>query len=175
MTLSLILKAAFVVTLLLAAYTDARKLLIPNAYPAIVILLFIVAQVAGFDFSAPLWSHLLHFAIALAVGMVLFRFGWFGGGDAKLYAAVALWFGIGDAILLLFITSVAGAVIVLGRMMLRVFGIGSGRSEGGAAVKVKASERRIAYGVAIAVGGILAMYFVYPETPPPPPSLLAAL
>lgn len=167
MTISLMIKIAFAAMLLAAAYSDARRFLIPNIYPLLVILLFIAAWLVGFEFHAPLWKHLLHFAIALAAGMLLFRFRWFGGGDAKLYAAVALWFGIGDAIPLLFITTLAGAAIVVVRVILRLFGRGAAIS--------KTSDRRIAYGVAIAIGGIAAMYHVYPLAPTPRPSLLAML
>jgi prepilin peptidase CpaA len=155
----LAIKAAYVAILALAAFSDARRLLIPNIYPLCLLLLGGVAWFAGFPFTAPLWSHLLHFAVALGVGMLLFHFGWFGGGDVKLYAAVALWFGLSNGAFLLFVTSIAGVVIVAlsvsYRLLRTIFG--SVEQE-----KVSFRKRRIAYGLAIAAGGIFSLLWVYP-------------
>jgi len=155
---SLIIKGAFAALLLLAAYSDARRFLIPNIYPAMIIFLFVVAKGAGFPFSEPLWSHLLHFAIALSVGLALFALRWFGGGDVKFYAAIALWFGLPQAILLLVVTAVSGAIIVLARMVVHFLRISFGSGQG----KTRLFERRIAYGIAIAAGGIVSLLFYYP-------------
>ena len=38
-------------------------------------------------------AHVGAGALMLLVGFGLFAFGWFGGGDAKLMAAVGLWVG----------------------------------------------------------------------------------
>jgi len=41
--------------------------------------------------------HLLAGLIALVAGFALFAFGYIGGGDAKLFAATALWLGLHDS------------------------------------------------------------------------------
>lgn len=155
----LLTKAAFAAILLLAALSDARRFLIPNIYSVLLILLFVAAWFFGFPFAGPLWSHLLHFAIALGIGMALFHFGWLGGGDVKLYAATALWFAIGNGILLFFITTISGAAIVMVSMAFRMLAIAFGR---GPREKGSFFKRRIAYGVAIAAGGIASMAWFYP-------------
>lgn len=155
----LVMKAAFSAILLLAALSDARRFLIPNAYPMLLLLLFAIAWALGFPFVAPLWSHLLHFAIALGVGMGLFHFGWLGGGDVKLYAATALWFALGNGFSLFLVTAIGGAVIVILLMAFRLLRIAIGR---GSTEKGQFFKRRIAYGIAIAAGGIASLWWIYP-------------
>ncbi|MEY4271094.1 MAG: hypothetical protein RLZZ58_2310 [Pseudomonadota bacterium] len=138
-----------------AAINDGRRFKIPNAYPAALLLLFPVAWFAGYPFIAPFWSHAAHFAIALGVGMLLFRFEFFGAGDAKLYAAAAMWFGLGEGIRLLLFISLTGALIVMFRMMTGVLGIFMGGE--GQTIQKRLIDRRIAYGIPIAIGGLLAL------------------
>ncbi|MEI4507305.1 prepilin peptidase [Sphingopyxis sp. CCNWLW253] len=153
------IEAAYVVILALAAYSDARRFIIPNIYPLLLLLLGGIASFAGFPFAAPLWSHLLHFAIALGAGMLLFHLGWFGGGDVKLYAAVSLWFALSNGLFLLLVVSLSGVAVVLLSIVLRL-----GLTAFGRADRTKGSfmKRRIAYGLAIGGGGIASMLLVYP-------------
>lgn len=157
MDLTIVFKILFSTVLLLAAYSDARRFLIPNIYPLSLILLFFVALSFGFPFVPPIWLLMLHFACALVIGMLLFHFGWLGGGDAKLYAATAMWFPLQSGVLLFFATTIAGAVIVLALAAFRMVAAAAGR----APVKKRLADRRIAYGVAIAVGGILSIFCTY--------------
>lgn len=161
MDVIMLTKAAFAAILLLAALSDARRFLIPNIYSVLMILLFVAAWFLGFPFAAPLWSHLLHFALALGIGMALFHFGWLGGGDVKLYASTALWFAFGNGILLFFVTTISGAAIVIVSMSVRMLGLAVGRGDG---EKGRLFKRRIAYGVAIAVGGIASLWWIYPAS-----------
>lgn len=94
------------------ALSDCLTRRIPN----LANLAILVAGIAAlfFDPSAgPWWSHLIHFAIALAGSLLLFRFGVWGGGDAKFYAAVALWYPLDKAGLLALATALAGALLVV--------------------------------------------------------------
>ena len=102
--------AAFV--LLGAAYSDLKQFKIPNLMPALLLALY-GCYVAIVGLSAFSWWHAAHFAIALIVGMALFAMKWFGGGDAKLYAAVALWFPLQKGPLLLLYVGMAGLVLAI--------------------------------------------------------------
>jgi prepilin peptidase CpaA len=138
--------AIWVITLIAAAISDLRSFRIPNIFPAVLILLFIVVHgIAGF--AAPLWENALHFLLALAVGMGLFSRGWIGGGDAKLYAAAALWFSWTGAIALVFMTTMAGLLLTLTFIAARMLGLRKNTPK---------EDRRIPYGVAIAAGAILS-------------------
>lgn len=137
--------AIWILTLIAAAISDLRSFRIPNYLPGILISLFSVKTViVGVD--ASLWENLFHFLAALIIGMGLFSRGWIGGGDAKLYAAVALWFNWTGAAALLFATSVAGVLLAIGFVTARMLGLRK---------NVPKDDRRIPYGVAIAAGAIL--------------------
>lgn len=155
----IIIKGLFVGLLFLAAYSDARRLLIPNVLPLLLFALGCMAWFTGFPFAEPFWSHLLHFTIALAIGMVLFHWGWFGGGDVKLYAALAFWFPMPSALLLLLAVALSGLIVVIFVMTIRLMGPIAGSSP---SAKAGLMKRRIAYGVAIAIGGVFTMLWVYP-------------
>ena len=150
------IEAAYVAILALAAFSDARRFLIPNIYPLCLLLLSVVAYFVGFPFYGSLWSHLLHFGVALGAGMILFHLGWFGGGDVKLYSAVALWFGLSDGLSLLLVTSLCGVAIVLLSVLFRLLRTAFGKGDQGRGSFMK---RRIAYGIAIAAGGIVSLFW----------------
>ena len=133
--------------LLMAAVSDIRAFKISNIYPAFLLLLFLASRMI-WGFSPTDWSHLMHFAISLAAGMVFFRIGWVGGGDAKLYAAAAIWFAGLNAALLIFATGMAGLLLAIVYVVKRLTSRTNGSS--------RRTERRIPYGAAIA-GGALSM------------------
>lgn len=154
-------QSLFTVLLLAAAASDLRQLRIPNVIPALVVVLFVAGWLAGFPFSGPWWAHGFHFAAALLVGMLLFHFGWFGGGDAKLYAACALWFSFSDAVLLLFATTISGALIVIVRastMLAKSILTPAMPAED---ARPRRPTGAIPYGIAIAAGSIVSIFSVY--------------
>ena len=148
--------AAAVFVLLGAAYSDLKQFKIPNLMPVLLLALYgsYVATVGLSAFS--LW-HLAHFAIALIVGMALFAMKWFGGGDAKLYAAVALWFPLQQGHMLLLMVGMAGLVLAILFILTRRF---TKNADG-----KKRTDRRIPYGVAIAFGAIACWLLQTPAQP----------
>ena len=144
MNITYIFIAIWCATLVAAAISDLRAFRIPNMLSGILILLFVIAQIIDSSAVFPLWN-IVHFEVALIVGMFLFSRGWIGGGDAKLYAATALWFATNAAIALLFFTTIAGGLLAILYILARLTGLRK---------NVPKKDRRIPYGVAIAVGGI---------------------
>ena len=103
--------AVLVAALLGAAISDIRRYLIPNRYPAaIVVAYFIYATSQPFDQT--LWS-LAAGALAFVLCAILFAAGIIGGGDAKLLAATTLWAGPSLAPLFLMCTVLAGGLLAL--------------------------------------------------------------
>jgi prepilin peptidase CpaA len=126
-----------------ASWTDFRSRTIPN-------WLIISTFVWGLGFA--IWTnhwgdlllHLLHFTAALTVGLALFGFKVWGGGDGKLYAAVAVWFEIQDFFLLVLAITTVGLALLLGYTVVhwgKLFA---------------KSGRSIPFGVAIGLGAVLA-------------------
>src|SRR3546814_1971694 len=103
-------KIALILLALIASWLDISARRLPNWLTLLTLAAGIAVTIFDAGFSA-LGSHLAHTIIALLVGMILFRFGVIGGGDAKFYAAVASWFALSGAPGLLLAVSLSGLVI----------------------------------------------------------------
>jgi prepilin peptidase CpaA len=108
------------------------------------------ATIAALDTPAWPWSGPLHAAGALAVGMALFAAGLIGGGDAKFYAALALWFPVGSAPLLAASIGLAGLVLLIIIFAMRRFFV----AKAAGAPTLGPDFHKLPYGVAIAVGAM---------------------
>ena len=96
-----------------AASTDLFTQKISNFVPAALALGFFV--LAALD-GMPIADVGGHFAVGLAVlsvATVFFARGWCGGGDVKLAAATALWFGSAHVLDYLLYTSLLGGALTL--------------------------------------------------------------
>lgn len=146
---------AIVTILLLAgAAEDLWRLRISNLISLGVLATAVAAMaIAGFD--TILWQNLLVFALILLIGTLLFSFGFFGGGDVKLFAACGLWFSLAGAISLVSAIFLAGGALALLILCFRRVR----RKKRGTPRQGKSAEARsIPYGVAIAVGAIFAFF-----------------
>ena len=96
-------------------------------------------------------------AAALAAGVLMFALRWIGGGDAKLFAAAALWLGWPAAVPFLAATALAGGALALGLMALRSTLVRPLAASGPAWVgRLAEPGESVPYGVAIAVGALAA-------------------
>ena len=84
-----VIDALLVAVLIFAAVTDIRERLIYNIVPILVVLLFGISLSISANVSL-LPSHLGSFSVAALIGIGLFSTGIMGGGDVKLFAALAL-------------------------------------------------------------------------------------
>ena len=115
-----------------------------------------VALAGGIGFGLALggWAVLptvlIHFAIALFVGIALYMLGWIGAGDAKYYSSLAVWFPLRDASLLILAVSLAGLALLVAwyplRMRRRVLQASPSQKE--------ALFDQLPYGVAIGLGAV---------------------
>lgn len=97
-------------------------------------------------------SHALHMVLALICTMGLYAFGFFGGGDAKFYAAVAAWFPLSQAIELLVAVALSGIFVLLGWFIYRRFR--------GYKISRQANEKSssLPYGIAIGSGALFIAF-----------------
>ena len=97
--IALALLILFPFCMVFASVSDFLTMTISNRVPVILTLAFLVLAPAS-GFSAELVGlHLLVGLGALVITFGFFAAGWMGGGDAKLIAATALWFGPNAALL----------------------------------------------------------------------------
>jgi prepilin peptidase CpaA len=96
---------------------DLRKREIPDAIPVALLALAVASTALGRSTHGWL-PLLLGCGLALAIGMLLFWRGGFGGGDVKLLAALGAVVGPAPLVSLLFYVAIAGglfAVVALAR------------------------------------------------------------
>src|SRR5579871_567672 len=99
--------------LIAAAGWDIASFTIPNFLQAVLLAGFVLFVVATGMPLASLGWHFVAGALGLAVGFALFATGLVGGGDAKLFACVALWFGFPDLFDYAVIASLFGGALTL--------------------------------------------------------------
>jgi len=145
--------AAYLILLVLIMFSDMRARRIPNWAVLALLGVFIAASLTG-QIAAPLWSSAAAAAIAFVVGFALYAARIIGAGDAKLFAAVALFAGLGYLAPLSLFTALAGGLIAVGiilanpkRVMRGLTAAGRAEAKGG-----------IPYGVPICLAAALTSW-----------------
>jgi prepilin peptidase CpaA len=161
MMFTLTLLTVFPALTIYAAFSDLLTMTIPNRVSLLLVAGFVpVALMAGL--SAP--DILLHFAtgtVVLTVAFGLFAMGWIGGGDAKLAAAVALWFGFGNVVEYLLLAAVAGGALTLAILMLRSVPLPAFALSWTWLNRLHDPKGGVPYGIALAAAAVM----VYPTSP----------
>jgi len=103
---------AFVTLVFWAAVSDILKFVVPNRVCLAIALLY-PAYVLSASQPIPWPAALAIAGTALVLGFVLFALGGWGGGDAKLFAAVALWAGPDTVVMFTFLTTMAGGIMAV--------------------------------------------------------------
>ncbi len=143
--------------LILAACSDLLTMTIPNWISALIILLFVIAA-----FVAPLppavvgMSFLCAFGV-LCVTLIFFRFGWMGGGDAKLATATALWFGWSGLAGYCLVASVIGGVLAMAILALRRNPVPPALLRVSFVTRLADENSGLPYGVALSGGALLTL------------------
>jgi prepilin peptidase CpaA len=146
------LALAFAGVLAWAALSDIATRRIPNQ--AVLALLAIFAGWALAGAPASLGSSLAAGLIGLTVGFGLYLFRVMGAGDAKLFAATALFGGLAYLPMLALATAVAGGVIAIGSLLAQ-----PRRALVLITLRWEADHGRgVPYGVAISIGGVLTLW-----------------
>ncbi len=142
--------------LVYAACSDIARLIIPNWVSIALVASFPVFAVAHAMAPLQIGGHLLFGFAVLVVGFGLFAAKIIGGGDAKLLAAAAVWTGYASFLPLIFWMALSGGLMALILMQARKW---VPYVEGAPAFvnKLLVHGSGIPYGVAIMVGGLMAI------------------
>ncbi|MEM7214051.1 MAG: prepilin peptidase [Pseudomonadota bacterium] len=144
-----------------AAMSDLFSMTISNKVSLVLIAGFMVfAFWMGMDWQTIGW-HWLMFAIVLLFGFTLFAFNVIGGGDAKLAASTALWFGWEHILDYIYVSSVLGAVLTLFIVFFRAQTLPMRISNIDWVERIYKPDSGVPYGIALGAGALL----VYPTTP----------
>ena len=144
-----------VLPLLLAAagMFDLASFTIPNALNLAVAFCFLLFIALVHLPLSGLASHLGAGLLGLALGFVLFALGYIGGGDAKLFAALALWLGFRDLLPYALAASVFGGLLTLSILLLRQVPLPAFAARQDWILRLHGEKSGIPYGVALAAGG----------------------
>ncbi|MBI5165407.1 MAG: prepilin peptidase [Magnetospirillum sp.] len=133
-----------------AARCDLAAFRIPNRDPLLLVLAVVPYWLDGGSVVGGVWAHVGAALLVLVAGALLMSLNVWGGGDAKLLAAVTLWTGFAGLPRLLLVMAVAGGAIAAALLVLRRL---LPADRGGWPRRVVA-EGYVPYGVAIALAGL---------------------
>jgi prepilin peptidase CpaA len=140
------------VLFLAAAGWDIASYTIPNFLQVALIALFVVFVLfSGMSFGA-FGLHLVAGMVGLAIGFAFFSLGYVGGGDAKLFACAALWFGLRDLPDYTLFASVFGGLLTLGLLSFRKIPLPQTLGSQEWILRLHDQQAGIPYGAALAAG-----------------------
>jgi prepilin peptidase CpaA len=143
-----------------AGAMDLLTLTIPNRISlALIVLFFALAPLAGLG-ATDISMHVIAGFSVLVISIGLFSLGWFGGGDAKLLSAVALWVGFEQLLPYLLYVALAGGAVVILFLQFRSMPLPRFALAQPWAVRLHDRDGGVPYGLALAAGAFL----VYPQT-----------
>jgi prepilin peptidase CpaA len=143
-----------------AASSDLLTMTISNKVSMILAAGFLVLAVASGMSAADMASHAGAAAIVLVVAFGFFARGWIGGGDAKLAAATALWFGFDHLLDYLFYASLLGGAMTLLLLQFRSRPLPAMLVGQGWAERLHRKDAGVPYGIALAAAALI----IYPDT-----------
>ena len=143
-----------------AAASDLFTMTISNRVSLALAAGFLLLAVAsGMGFYEML-MHLAAGTTVLTVAFACFAMGWIGGGDAKVAASAALWFGFGYLLNYLIYASLFGGALTLLLLQFRQWPLPYALVGQTWLLRLHAKESGIPYGIALAIGALT----IYPET-----------
>ena len=151
--------AVYPLALAWAAFSDSRRLMIPNGASIAITLSFLPAALFGGVGLAVVAGH---YAVGLGLllsGLVLFSRGFLGGGDVKLLSAAGVWIGWNDLGAFLVLVTFIGGGLALAILVIRKFG---GKWPWADAVEwlsdaPDAKKQPVPYGIAIGLAALLLL------------------
>ena len=151
----------FPVVMAVAAVSDLLTMTIPNRLSLALAAGFALAcLVAGLGL-AEIGSHLSAGAAMLVLGFAFFAFGWIGGGDAKLFAAAALWFGWEQLLDYGLSAGLVGGALTVAILLARRMPLPLILLRQAWILRLHDPRTGIPYGIALAAAAIA----LYPQTP----------
>ena len=144
-----------------AASSDLLTMRIPNRVSLLMIGGFLLLAVATGMSLEQLAMHAAAGLLVLILAFAFFSRGWIGGGDAKLAAATALWFGFEHLTEYLIYGSIFGGVLTLALLQYRAVPMPAILVGRAWAERLHEPKGGVPYGIALAVAALV----VYPNTP----------
>jgi prepilin peptidase CpaA len=143
-----------------AASTDLFTMKISNRVPIALAAGFFALALLDKVPVADIGNYLAAGLLVLAVSFVFFARGWIGGGDAKLAAATALWFGWAHILDYLLVASLFGGVLTLALLEFRRRSLPPVLAKQAWVARLHEPTGDVPYGIALAAAALI----IYPST-----------
>jgi prepilin peptidase CpaA len=161
MVIDLVRLTLFPTLMAFAASSDLITMTISNRVSiALVGGFFALAVMTGMG-TGEVLSHAGAAAVVLVVSFGFFARGWMGGGDAKLAAATAMWFGFDYLVNYLVYASLLGGALTLLLIQFRLVPLPGLLAGQFWVQRLHREGGDVPYGIALAGAALL----VYPDTP----------
>jgi prepilin peptidase CpaA len=160
MLLDLLRLTFFPALMAFAAASDLLSMTISNRVSILLIAGFFALALLSGMAPIAIATHVGAGALVLAVSFACFAFGWIGGGDAKIVASAALWFGFAHLMDYLVYASLFGGALTLLLLEWRRWPLPYAFAGQSWLLRLHNKESGIPYGIALAVGALL----IYPQT-----------
>lgn len=148
--------SVFPAALLIAAANDIYEFKIPNWVSLTLVIAYPAAGMAVGASPSVVVEGLIIGAGALAFGFALFAGKIVGGGDAKLFAAIAPWIGAGAFGMFLFYTALAGLGLAIVMGMFRTMPILPIYARAPWLIELHGRSKDLPYAVALGAGGLIS-------------------
>jgi prepilin peptidase CpaA len=143
-----------------AASSDLLTMTISNRLSsALAGSFFLLTIITGMSLAA-IGMHLAAAALVLTISFGFFSMGWIGGGDAKLAAATALWFGFDFLLDYLVYASLFGGVLTVLLIQFRRLPLPAPLTRQPWILRLHETGGGVPYGIALAAAALT----VYPKT-----------
>ncbi len=143
-----------------AASSDLLTMTISNRLSLILAGGFFLLTIMTGMSLTEIGMHLGAAALVLVFAFIFFARGWVGGGDAKLAAATALWFGFGHLLDYLLYASLLGGALTLLLLQFRRWPLPHVLASQHWVLRLHEPRGGIPYGIALAAAALI----VYPNT-----------
>jgi prepilin peptidase CpaA len=147
----------FTFTMVHAGITDLTTRKIRNGAVLFLLLAYaVLAPLAGVAAHEIGWSAAVAFGVLL-LAFALFALGWIGGGDAKLAAVTALWFGADHTAAYLVDTALLGGAFALAILLFRIMPLPDRVQSTGWIARLRSRSASMPYGVPMALAALVVL------------------
>ncbi|MDQ2083791.1 prepilin peptidase [Xanthobacteraceae bacterium Astr-EGSB] len=143
-----------------AASSDLLTMTISNRLTVALIIGFAVLAIMTGMPPQSMLEHASAGLLVLLVGFALFACGWIGGGDAKLAAATALWFGWPHLLDYVLYASLLGGALTLALLQFRKYALPASIATTEWVERLHRPGGGVPYGIALAAAALM----IYPST-----------
>lgn len=143
-----------------AASSDLFTMTISNRLSILLAVGFLLISLMTGVSLADFGMHLAAAALVLVIGFVFFWRGWIGGGDAKLAAGTALWFGFDHLLDYVVYAALLGGVLTVLLLQFRRLPLPNSLARQPWISRLHDAGGGVPYGIALAAAALL----IYPHT-----------